>query len=67
MKRVLVYEWWRKLSKGAFVSAGHRLLTHTGTITQQKLADLHFEVQHPLAYLPDLATSDYHLLPNFKT
>lgn len=62
----LVSEWWRKLSRGVFVSAGHRLLTHTGTVTQQKLPDLHFGVPQPLAYSPHLATCDYHLLPDFN-
>jgi histone-lysine N-methyltransferase SETMAR len=40
--------------------------SHTAVITQQKLADLHFEVlKHP-AYSPDLAASNYHLFLNLK-
>jgi hypothetical protein len=37
---------------------------HKAAITHHKLADLQFEVlKHP-AYSPDLALSDYYLLPN---
>jgi hypothetical protein len=32
----------------------------------QKLADLHFEVLKHLACSPDLAPSDYYLIPNLK-
>jgi histone-lysine N-methyltransferase SETMAR len=39
---------------------------HKAAITHQKLADLHFEVQKNPAYSPDLAPSDYFLLPNLK-
>jgi hypothetical protein len=40
--------------------------SHTGAITQQELAELHFEVlKHP-AYLSHLAPSNYHVFPNLK-
>jgi len=40
--------------------------SHTGDITQQKLAELHFEVLKHLAYSSQLAPSDYHVFPNLK-
>jgi histone-lysine N-methyltransferase SETMAR len=39
---------------------------HNMTITQQKLADIYFEVLKQPAYSPDLAPSDYYLFPNLK-
>jgi histone-lysine N-methyltransferase SETMAR len=39
---------------------------HKMTITQQKLADIHFEVLKHVAYSSDLAPSDYYLFPNLK-
>jgi histone-lysine N-methyltransferase SETMAR len=42
------------------------ICSHTAVITQQKLADLHFEVLTDPAYSPDLAPSDYHLFPNLR-
>jgi hypothetical protein len=39
---------------------------HNAAITHQKLADFQLEVLKNPAYSPDLAPSDYHLLPNLK-
>jgi hypothetical protein len=39
---------------------------YKAAITQQKLADLHCEFLKHRAYSPDLAPSDYYLLPNLK-
>jgi hypothetical protein len=40
--------------------------SHTGAITQQNLAELHFEVlKHPVCS-SHLAPSDYHVFPNLK-
>jgi histone-lysine N-methyltransferase SETMAR len=65
MKQQLVSKGRGKLSKGILFFQGNAD-PHKAAITQQKLADTHFEVlKHP-AYSPDLAPSDYCLFPNHK-
>jgi hypothetical protein len=53
-----------KLSKGILFLQDNA--AHKVAITNQKLADLHFEVlKHP-TYSPDLDLSDYYPFPNLK-
>jgi histone-lysine N-methyltransferase SETMAR len=65
VKQAMVSKQQGKLSKGVLFlqdNASSRM----AAITQQKLADLHFEVLTHPAHSSDLAASDYHLFPNFK-
>jgi histone-lysine N-methyltransferase SETMAR len=59
----LVTKWQGNLSKWALFLQDNAS-SHTGAITQQKLAELHFEVlKHP-AYSSDLTPSEYHVFSN---
>jgi hypothetical protein len=66
-------EWWRQvgvlislwLSKGILFLQDNAA-AHKAAITQPNLTDLKFEVLKYPAYSPDLAPSDYDLLPNLS-
>jgi hypothetical protein len=46
--------------------AFERNASHKAAITDQKLAEFHFEVVKHLVYSPDMTTSDYYYFPDLK-
>jgi histone-lysine N-methyltransferase SETMAR len=63
VKQALVTKQQKKLLKQVSFFPDNAS-SHMAAITQQKLADLHFEVLKQPAYSPHLAPSDYHMFPN---
>jgi len=65
LKDILKEKHNRKVTKGVLF-LHNNALAHLALATQEKLAYLVFQcLDHP-PYSPDLAPSDYHLLPGLK-